>query len=366
MRIVYVLLSPTFGMHQYTADLANRMAQQGHQVTLVTTTTYVRDRYSPAVQVVTPVTTRGTGFAPEGLRVGQYRQVTKAIAVLRPEVVHITGVHLWNVPLVRWLRRQGIPVVHTLHDLDPHAGVRFGWLIRLWNRLIIRSADHLLVHGQVYARRLLAGGCDPGGVTYLPLLHLFLSFDGFASLDTVEVHYGHWGLFFGRLERYKGVAQLIEAERILPESRTSVTLVLAGSGALSTDLPLPPTVEVRNRRIDDVEATDLFRQCGVVILPYLDASQSALVASAYYFRKPVIVTDVGALAEYVQQGVTGWVVPAGDSRALADVWQAALSDTERLRRMGAAGNAWYREQRTREQESLVAMYHGMNLSEGKS
>lgn len=364
MRIVYLLLSPTFGMHQYTADLANRMAQQGHQVTLVTTTTYVRDRYSPAVRVVTPVTTRGTGFAPEGLRAGQYRQVTQAIGALRPEVVHITGVHLWNVPLVRWLRRQSIPVVHTLHDLDPHAGVRFGWLIRLWNRLIVGSADHLLVHGQVYARRLLAGGCDPGDVTCLPLLHLFLSFDGFASLDIDEVHYGNWGLFFGRLERYKGVAQLIEAEDMLPKPRTGVTLVLAGSGALSTDVPLPPTVEVRNRRIDDVEAVDLFRRCGVVILPYLDASQSALVASAYYFRKPVIVTDVGALAEYVQQGVTGWVVPAGDPRALADAWQAALDDTGRLQRMGEAGNAWYKERRQHEQKSLIAMYLGMGKTEG--
>lgn len=47
MRIVYVLLSPTFGMHQYTADLANRMAEQGHAVVLVTTTTFARDRYSP-------------------------------------------------------------------------------------------------------------------------------------------------------------------------------------------------------------------------------------------------------------------------------------------------------------------------------
>ncbi len=364
MRIVYVLLSPTFGMHQYTADLANRMAQQGHNATLVTTTTYVRDRYSPAVQVVTPVTTRGTGFAPEALRVGQYRQVTKAIGALRPEAVHVTGVHLWNVPLVRWLRRQGIPVVHTLHDLDPHTGVRFGWLIRLWNRLIIRSADHLLVHGQVYARRLLAGGCDPGGVTYLPLLHLFLSSDGFASLDMDEVNYGNWGLFFGRLERYKGVAQLIEAERMLPKPRTGVNLVLAGSGVLSTDVPLPPTIDVRNRRIDDAEAIELFRECGVVILPYLDASQSALIASAYYFGKPVIVTDVGVLAEYVQQGVTGWVVPAGDARALGDAWGAALADTGRLRRMGEAGSTWYKEQRKREQESLIAMYLGIGMTEG--
>ena len=50
MRICYVLLSPTFGMHQYTADLANRMILNGldaqspaaHEVFLVTTDNYPR------------------------------------------------------------------------------------------------------------------------------------------------------------------------------------------------------------------------------------------------------------------------------------------------------------------------------------
>lgn len=364
MRIVYVLLSPTFGMHQYTADLANRMAQQGHAVALVTTMAYPHDRYSPAVQVVTPVKARSTGFAIEGIQVWQLRRVTKAIDALEPDAVHITGVHAWNVPLVRSLRRQGIPAAHTLHDLDPHQGVRFGPLIRLWNRLIIRSVDHLLVHGQVYAQRLLAGGCKPERVTCTPLLHLFLSFEGFANLIDCEVNYGSWGLFFGRFESYKGATQLIAAERMLAPSQAGVNLVLAGSGILDSSLTIASTVEVRNHRIDDEEAVALFRECGILILPYLDASQSALIAAAFYFGKPVIVTDVGALAEYVQPGVTGWVVPPGDAGALADAWHAALADPEQLRRMGEAGKAWYREQREQEQASLIRMYLGMGKAEG--
>ena len=46
-RICYVLLSPTLGMHQYTADLANRMVRADHDVSLVTTSHYPRDRYLP-------------------------------------------------------------------------------------------------------------------------------------------------------------------------------------------------------------------------------------------------------------------------------------------------------------------------------
>ena len=145
MRLIYVLLSPTFGMHQYTADLANRMAQrpevsdQRSAVHLVTTANLPRDRYSPLVRTHTPITTHGTGFSREGVDIAAYRRVLSAICNLPLAICHFTGVHLWNVPLVYALRRRGIPVIHTLHDLNPHHGVRFGGLIRLWNRLIIGS-----------------------------------------------------------------------------------------------------------------------------------------------------------------------------------------------------------------------------------
>ena len=122
MRICYVLLSPTFGMHQYTADLANRMAQAGHQVHLVTTRHYPHDRYLPSVGVSTPVETRDTGFSRDALRLSPARDVQAQISALLPDVVHVTGPHSWNISLLRLLRQASIPVIHTLHDLEPHSG----------------------------------------------------------------------------------------------------------------------------------------------------------------------------------------------------------------------------------------------------
>ena len=143
MRICYVLLSPTFGMHQYTADLANRLALAGHEVHLVTTRGLPTDRYAPTVRIHTPLTSTNTGFSPEGLRLSALRNSQSAIRDSEPDLVHFTGVHLWNVPLVANLRRHGVPVVHTLHDLDPHHGRQFGRLIRMWNELLFRSGHSL-------------------------------------------------------------------------------------------------------------------------------------------------------------------------------------------------------------------------------
>jgi len=119
---------------------------------------------------------------------------------------------------------------------------------------------------------------------------------------------------------------------------------------------LPPHVELRERFIGDEEALDLFRRCGLLVLPYRDASQSALVAAAYFFRKPVLATRVGALAEYVQDGRTGFLVEPGDPAGLARTLSMALADPERLAQLGAAGRAWYDEQRLVEEETLCLMY----------
>jgi glycosyltransferase involved in cell wall biosynthesis len=130
--------------------------------------------------------------------------------------------------------------------------------------------------------------------------------------------------------------------------------------------PLPAGVELRDRRIADDEAEALFRSAAVLVLPYHDATQSALVAAAYAFGVPVIVTDVGALSEYVvpgttgpdgtAPGATGWIAPAGDAGALAAALREALADPARLRRIGAAGRVWFAARRHEEQTALANMY----------
>ena len=69
---------------------------------------------------------------------------------------------------------------------------------------------------------------------------------------------------------------------MLPKKEQGKRLVLAGPGLPSeVDLDtLAARVEVRNRLIHDAEAVDLFQRCGILVLPYLDATQSALVAAA--------------------------------------------------------------------------------------
>jgi len=361
MRICYVLLSPTFGMHQYTADLANRMVQCGRDVHLVTTARYPGHRYLPAIAVHTPVDTRSSGFSLDTLRPAALRRVACVIQDVLPDVVHITGPHLWNIPLLRAMRRAEIPVAHTLHDLDPHVGTLYGPLLYVWNRRVLRLAENILVHGVCYRDRLLGMGASAGRVTCTPLLHLFLGHTWLGELERLAqaVRYEPCVLFFGRLERYKGVDHLLTAWAMMDgRDGHDARLVLAGPGDLDRlwSGPLPPRVEVHNHLVDDQEAVDLFRRCGLLVLPYVDATQSALIAAAYYFHKPVVVTCSGALPEYVEEGRTGHVVEPGHPPTLARCLEAMLDDPARLAHMGAAGRAWYDAQRAEERRTLIQMY----------
>ncbi len=385
LRLTYIVLSPSFGMNQYTADLANHRTvspESGEStvhVCAITSRAARLDRFGSHVAVRPVVDTQGAGLTLGNLNPAALRQVSRAIIQSRPDMVHFTGPHVWN-PILLWLmRRAKIPTVHTIHDLDPHSGSSYGRLLYVWNNSIQRLADHILVHSQAYRARLIARGLSADRVTAVPLLHLFMSYEleqslqGRASWEPVRTVTAPtpFALFFARLEAYKGVDVLIEAMREL-DGHSPVRAVIAGKGDIQRYVSggLPGNVEVRNYQIDDLEAIELFSACSVVVLPYLDATQSALIAAAYFFDKPVIVTRTGALPEYVLTEETGWIIEPRDAQALAARLQMALDDPVRLNRMGHAGHSWYEAQRRLERSALCSMYDTVgrkrNMRDGKA
>jgi glycosyltransferase involved in cell wall biosynthesis len=367
VRVTYVVLSPTFGMHQYTAGLANHFADlngnggQATHATVITPRQIPTDRYSPEVSLQANVPVTGTGLKRSNLNPAALQRTYRMIFASRPDVVHFTGPHLWNPILLYRLRHAGIPTIHTIHDVDPHSGTGYGRWLYVWNNSIIRWAGQILVHGRLYRDRLIAQGTSADRVVCTPLLHLFMSYEAEQRLRYAapEISDEGYALFFARLEAYKGVDVFIQAMEQLAACLPAARAVIAGKGDLQQAAPqaiLPVTVELRNRLISDAEALDLFRKCSVVVLPYRDATQSALIAAAFFFAKPVIVTCTGALPEYVNEGETGWIVPPNDATALAQCLQAALADPIRLRQMGLAGRAWLETQSGEERQTLKRMY----------
>lgn len=118
-------------------------------------------------------------------------------------------------------------------------------------------------------------------------------------------------LFFGRIDKYKGIGDLCQAYTALPdEIKEKHRLIIAGNGKFSereeTLIKNDSNIYVINRFIEDGEMTWLYGNAKAVVLPYIEASQSGVLPIAYYFSKPVIVSNQEGLLENIEEGETGY------------------------------------------------------------
>ena len=89
------------------------------------------------------------------------------------------------------------------------------------------------------------------------------------------------------------------------------------------------------------------------------------VIEAMAFGLPVVATTAGGLPEVVDDGVTGILVPPGDSQALSDALMRLLRDPDLRRRMGRAGQERVRSEFTVDQivPKTLAVYESVVRAE---
>lgn len=348
MKAVLLALSPSIGMQFYTAGLASALANKGHHaVWVIGSAARRREAFDQKVTLVATHSFSRTGLSPAALNPASFRHLLAYIDNIQPSVVHLTGPHAWNWPLALCLRGR-YPVLLTQHDATTHQGARGEWLKGAYRQAMMRSVDCLVVHSAAVEESLRARGILPAVTSRMPLVHHSFEYAAYQQLRADRAGgqcYENMALLFGRLEEYKGVRQFVEAAHLLHEAAgaggAEIKMVVAGAGRLAGSLDgcrHPPNLEVRNYLIDDWETIELFRRAGLVVLPYSEGSQSALIPLAYLFWKPVLVTRVGALPEYVRDGVSGRIIDSNEPQILARTIREMLSDRDALPRMGRAGH----------------------------
>lgn len=250
----------------------------------------------------------------------------------RPDVVHLQGGHLWFNLALPWLRRY--PLVITAHDPKHHVGDYESMKIPQWVMDYgYRRANRIIVHADVLKQAVIERlGFQDSDVDVMPIVALG------SGASTNPVHTRNQILFFGRIWKYKGLEYLIRAEPLITAHVPDATIVIAGEGedfqpytAMMTN---PDRFVVHNTYIPDDRVAGLFEAASVVVLPYIEATQSGVVPVAYTFGKPVVATAVGGLPEVVEHGRTGLLVPPHNERALADAIVMLLQDEDMRERMG--------------------------------
>lgn len=127
-------------------------------------------------------------------------------------------------------------------------------------------------------------------------------------------------LFFGSINVNKGIEYLCHAMQKVLVQRPELHVMIAGKGTFYFDVfPYKdnPNFHFINRFITDEEQVSLITHSEAVICPYVDATQSGVVMSAFALNKPVIATNVGGLPEMIESGRHGILVEPRDIKGLA-------------------------------------------------
>ena len=249
--------------------------------------------------------------------------------------------YLLLLEVYRYIKREGFSIVHyngasafiyllyllnknkrkqfwTLHDYKSHSGEE-NLRSEKVNKFIAKRKKLTLIQHYKYLQdavikefklsnskvRLLRSGS----------LTIFNAFKSDYSL----VPNNEFILYFGRISKYKGVENLIRAFSSI--ENPSMKLVIAGKGKIEQEI-LCSNIIVYNDYIQTEKLIGLIKKCAFVVVPYLDATHSAVIATAYEFDKPVIASNIDGLNEVVPDNKTGRLIDSQDILA----WKKIMTE----------------------------------------
>jgi glycosyltransferase involved in cell wall biosynthesis len=257
-------------------------------------------------------------------------QLRRELRELRPSVTHIQDCVSNDPRLAVAARLLPGRYAMTVHDVEIHPGdVKPARLqIALW-RLLIRNAGLAFVHADSLRERMLDLRLTSAPIVVVP--HGLDDADGRPLPESPSL------LFFGRLSRYKGLSVLLDALARVWAVHPETTLTIAGEG----ELPDHPTlgdarVRLRSGYIPDAQVPELFADASLVVLPYLEASQSGVGSLAKSFGRPLVASAVGGLPDLLSDG-SGVLVEPRQADALAGAIIELLADRARLEQLANAG-----------------------------
>lgn len=251
------------------------------------------------------------------------------------DVVNSTMTHLWTRLIAPVLRQSGAGLLCTVHDATLHPGEATP--LKNWLYAPVPGADGYVALTNFVADRLVQMHSIPRDrITVVP--HGAMTFDRSRVAEARRSRQPLRLLFFGRILPYKGLANLLAAYQALRTEGCNFTLHIAGTGELGSmagTIASLPDVTIDQRWIPEGHIPALLSQADVVVLPYLEASQSGVIPAAFGMGVPVVVTPVGGLTEQVMPNVNGLVTGGTSPDSLAQALRRLVDEPRLIRNLQA-------------------------------
>ncbi len=382
LRVLIVEPQSSDGPWHYAFSLSRALAQAGFPTALATIFPYEELGDPGGVRLYSigrEAPREGHGAIVLARRLASHldklNRLRGIVAEFRPDIVHIAQTSLGNLDFLYFgfLKRLKVGVVYTAHDPSP-PDRRAKW----FDLARYRAADAILVHSSSDVRTLVSAGIHRSKITRIPHgTYLEYCPDQGPSQNDAKLRLGlparaRVVLFFGTIALYKGLDLLLQAFATLQPQHPNTYLIVAGQPLEDftpyrqriQELNLADRVLLDLRYIPFAEFPSYFSAADVVAFPYRWISQSGVLQFAYAYGRPVVVTDVGGLAEAVADDRTGVIAAALDPQAIAAAIGRVLDDPEEATRMGERGRRLARSKYSWEAvaKQIAHVYHSVRPS----
>lgn len=270
----------------------------------------------------------GVEYLIDSLNPMTWFKAIKRVREFEPRMVVFPWWHVYWAAcftlISKQLRKTGVEIVFLCHNVIDHEDT-------YWKRVIANfvflNANRFVVHSR--RDRCILNQRFPGCFVDIHPHPMFEHFPKprieLARRAKIEL------LFFGFVRPYKGLDVLLEAMTLLKKENVFLSIVGEFWKGKTETLNYIAThgiaekVEVVPYYVSDVDAASYFSRSDVVVLPYRSSTGTGIIPLAYHYRKPVIATRVGSLAEIVEDGYTGILIDSGKSGQLVDAVKKILS-----------------------------------------
>lgn len=257
----------------------------------------------------------------------------------KPDLLIITWITPIQSPIYSFIttlikKLTKIKVMFICHNVLPHEKSFYD---NVFIKLAFKNVDSFIVHsvgdGKILEKIIQNGSSIKNNKIIINgFLPIFDMYPNEKKIDVEKVKKQlklnkHVLLFFGYIRPYKGLKYLLNAMPKILKNLPDTSLLVVGEFwskdkqsylDLIKKLNLGEKVVIVDNYVPNEEIGKYFAVSDVAITPYVSATQSAIIQTAYAFSKPVISTPVGGLKDVVEEGISGYFCKPQDSDDIAD------------------------------------------------
>ena len=206
-------------------------------------------------------------------------------------IIFIPAFHYLNYFIARLARKLKAKCFVSVHDYSTHLGEQSKW-IEFMQKETIRMCTKAIFLSNHELQKAINDELPEDKLFLLP--HPIIPArqkHQLAHSEQVRI------LFFGRIRTYKGLRMLTEALLTIPFEECTI----AGQGHIGGLNKLGSKYNIINKEVSEDKLEELFCNHHFIVLPYMEASQSGVLAKAIGFEIPVVLTRVGGLKEQINE-----------------------------------------------------------------